>query len=164
MDYLWRADTHICSWAVWEFFLFFAHSPIAIKPRSLLWVTNLVLSRTFLSLKSSRCTILFCGECQDHYCLLLFLRFHLAFPAQEHCCELLSAKRSILIPQKRGTDSVWEWGNTESLVELLKVWAINERAVCEDHSRAGHYVETHLWCWQCVVTAAVKGAEVYITG
>ncbi len=39
-------------------FLFFAHSPLAIKPRSLPWVTDLVLSRTFLSLKSSRCTIL----------------------------------------------------------------------------------------------------------
>lgn len=40
------------------FFLFFAHSPLAIKPRSLPWVTDLVLSRTFLSRKSSRCTIL----------------------------------------------------------------------------------------------------------
>lgn len=77
------------------------------------------------------------------------------------CC---LQKRSILISQKRSADSVWDWGLTESLAELLKVWVINERAVCEDHSRADHYVETHLWCWQCVVTAAVKGTEVYIAG
>lgn len=33
-----------------------------------------------------------------------FLRFRVDFPMQEHCCELLSVKRSILISQKRSTD------------------------------------------------------------
>ncbi len=80
------------------------------------------------------------------------------FLAQEHCCELLSVKK------RHPYFTEAKWGITESLAELLKVWVINERAICEDHSRADHYVETHLWCWQCVVTAAVKGAEVYIAG
>ncbi len=95
--------------AVWEFFLFFAHSPLTIKPRSLPWVTDLVLSRTFPVSEIFEMHHFVCRECQNHYCLLLFLRFHLAFWRRNTAVSCCLWKRGILIWQKRSEELLSHW-------------------------------------------------------